>query len=43
MAMAEIKYGSNAQLIELARMIVAEQTSDIQQFDAILVDMAATA
>ena len=41
MAQAEIQYGSNAQLIQLAKTIVTMQTAEVQQFDQILLSMPA--
>ena len=38
MSNAEIRYGSNAQLIAIARDIVASQTAEIQIFDQVLAD-----
>ena len=42
MAKVEVMYGSNAQLIALAKMIITEQDAEIMQFDEILADMSAT-
>lgn len=42
MAQAEVQYGSNPRLIDLATMITAEQTAQIQQFNDFLAMMAAS-